>query len=91
MATRPRAYRVPFVLERDSALHVYRLVNESTETVSGVSFTVHGGGVMALSPPRVIRPGHGIEVTIAARSSDAILVVRWFRADGAEYLWRVPL
>jgi hypothetical protein len=36
-----------------------------------------------------VRPAHGIEVTIAARSSAAILVVRWFRPNDIEYLWRV--
>lgn len=93
MVTRPLAYRVPFELERNRARHAYRLVNTSTETVSGVSFTVHGSGVMALSPPRVLAPQHGIEVTIAAahKKSDTIIVIRWFRPDGSEYLWRVNL
>jgi len=87
--TRPLAYRVPFLLEREPARHAYLLTNTSLETVHGVTFTLHGAGVMAISPARVIRPEHGIEVTIAARSSDAILVIRWFRPNGTEYLWRV--
>ncbi len=87
--TRPLAYRVPFVLEREPAQHLYRLTNASDETVHGVTFTLHGAGVMAISPPRVVRPEHGIEVTIAARASTAILVIRWFRPNGVEYLWRV--
>ena len=87
MVTRPLAYRVPFVLEREQ--NAYRLTNTSTETVHGVTFTLHGAGVMAISPPRVMRPGHGIEVTIAARAAGAILVIRWFRPSGIEYLWRV--
>ena len=85
--TRPLAYRVPFMLERDRARHTYLLTNTSPETVHGVTFTMHGSGVMAISPPRTLRPEHGIEVTIATR--EAILVVRWFRPNGTEYLWRV--
>jgi hypothetical protein len=84
---RELAYRVPFELERNGEF--YRLVNVSAEVVHGVSFTLHGAGVMAISPARVVRPAHGIEVTIAARSSAAILVVRWFRPNDIEYLWRV--
>ena len=87
MVTRPLAYRVPFVLDRDR--HAYRLTNTGSETVHGVTFTLHGSGVMAVSPSRVMRPGHGIEVTIAARAAGAILVIRWFRPSGIEYLWRV--
>jgi len=38
-----------------------------------------------------VRPEHGIEVTVAGRDRprDTILVIRWFRPDGVEYLWRV--
>ena len=89
MVTRPLAYRVPFLLEREPAQHAYRLTNTSLETVHGVTFTLHGAGIMAASAPRVVRPQHGIEVTIAARSSAAILVIRWCRPNGVEYLWRV--
>ena len=91
MVTRPLAYRVPFRLEREPAANVYRLTNASVEVLHGVSFTLHGSGVMAVSPPRTVRPGYGVEVTIAAANLavDTILVVRWFRPSGIEYLWRV--
>jgi hypothetical protein len=91
MVTRPLAYRVPFRLERDFAVGNYRLINVSAEVVHGVSFTLHGPGVMAISPPRVVRPGYGVEVTIASNdlARSTILVVRWFRPNGVEYLWRV--
>jgi hypothetical protein len=91
MVTRPIAYRVPFRVERDYAAGSYRLINISREVVHGVSFTLHGSGVMAISPPRMVRPGHGIEVSIATRNParNTILVVRWFRPNGMEYLWRV--
>ena len=91
MTTRPHAYRVPFLLERQPAANLYRLTNTSAETVHGVTFTLHGTGVMAFSPPKAMRPEHGIEVTIAARriEQNTILVIRWFRPNGIEYLWRV--
>jgi hypothetical protein len=85
------AYRVPFRLERDHRANTYTLINTSTETVSGVTFTLHGRGLLAASAAETVPPGHGVEVTIAgydlARST--ILVVRWFRPNGVEYLWRV--
>jgi hypothetical protein len=91
MVTRPIAYRVPFRVDRDYAAGTYLLTNVSREVVHSVSFTLHGSGVMAISPPRMVRPGHAIEVTVAARNParDTILVVRWFRPNGMEYLWRV--
>ena len=91
MVTRAPAYRVPFRLEREPELNTYRLMNTSAELLRGVSFTLHGAGVMAISPPRIVRPGYGVEVTIAAAnlSADTILVVHWFRPSGVEYLWRV--
>ena len=91
MVSRQLAYRVPFLLEREPARHLYRLTNTSAELVHGVTFTLHGTGVMAISPPRVVRPQHGIEVSIAGRNlaANTILVIRWFRPSGVEYLWRV--
>lgn len=86
---REPAYIVPFVLERDPP--VYRLLNVSLEAVHGVTFTLHGAGVMASNPPAVIDPGAALEVRIAGQdlARAAILVVRWFRPNGVEYLWRV--
>ena len=91
MVTRPPAYRVPFRLQREPARSAYTLVNVGGETVHGVSFTLHGSGVMAVSPPKLLPPGHGVEVTIHAANlaRETILVVRWFRPNGVEYLWRV--
>lgn len=87
---RPLAYRVPFALERGPAT-LYRLTNTSRETVSGVCLTLHGSGVMSANAPVSLSPGDALEVDIAGRnlSRDAILVVRWFRPDGVEYLWRI--
>lgn len=63
-----------------------------TETVTDVTFTLLGAGVMAANEPAILEPGHGIEVTIAGArlTVDALLVVSWCRPDGVEYLWRIP-
>lgn len=87
---RPVAYRVPFDLERGPG-RLYRFTNVSDEVVRGLSLTLHGSGVMAANAPRTLAPGETLEVEIAGRhlARDAILVLRWFRPDGIEYLWRV--
>ncbi len=87
---RPVAYRVPFELERGPAT-LYRFTNVSAEPLTGVSLTLHGSGVMAANAPVSLAPGDALEVDIAGRNlaRDTILVVRWFRPDGVEYLWRV--
>ena len=57
----------------------------------GVTLVVHGPGLLRVSAPATLVPGQGIEVRIAARdlARATILVVRWFRHDGLEYVWRV--
>lgn len=82
------AYPVPFQLERTPPN--YRLTNLGDEPVHGVAVTIHGAGTLAANSPAKLQPGEALEVTITgeqlARSS--ILVVRWFRPNGTEYLWR---
>lgn len=90
MNTGSPAYAVPFRLRR-RAVGSFVLTNASRETVHGVSFTLHGAGVMSLTAPAKLEPGAEVEVTVRgvdlARAT--ILVIRWFRANGDEYLWRV--
>ncbi|MBN9238388.1 MAG: hypothetical protein BGO97_01790 [Micrococcales bacterium 70-64] len=85
------AYRVPFRLERRPP--EYRLVNEGDEPVHGVAVTVHGAGMLAANSPAKLQPGEALEVTISGERLEraSILVVRWFRPDGVEYLWRASL
>jgi hypothetical protein len=83
------AYPVPFRLEREPP-H-YRLVNHSTEPVHGVAVILHGPGRLASNAPAKLQPGEALEVTVDGSriSRGTILVVRWFRPGGTEYLWRV--
>ena len=84
------AYRVPLRLRRGPA-HVYGFTNIGAEPLHGVTLTLHGSGIMGANPPTRLDPGETLEVDIVGRNlaRDAILVVRWFRPDGVEYLWRV--
>jgi len=84
------AYPVPFTLERARG-NLHRLKNASSETLRGVTLTLHGAGMMSTSVPATLEPGEVLEVTIAGRdlARSTILVVRWFRPDDVEYLWRI--
>ena len=85
------AYPVPFSLEREPP--AYRLLNHSAEPVHGVAVIVHGASALAANSPAKLQPGEALEVTIDKRHREAgsLIVVRWFRPDGVEYLWRAKL
>jgi hypothetical protein len=85
------SYPVPFQLERDCGPRRYLLVNRGVEPVHGVTLSLLGAGVMPASAPSTLEPGQGLEVVIAARdlARSTVLVVRWFRPSGEEFLWRV--
>ena len=54
---------------------------------------VHGVSALAANSPAKLQPGEQLEVTIEDRhlATGSLLVVRWFRSDGVEYLWRAKL
>lgn len=85
------AYPVPFLLERDAGPRKYLLTNGGGEPVEGVTLSLLGAGVMPASAPSTLLPGETLEVMISARNLErsTVLVVRWFRPTGEEYLWRV--
>ena len=91
--TRPCAYAVPFRFDRDGRSRRYSLVNTGEETLEAVSVTLHGAGLLSSSAPALLLPGHGVEVTMRATdlARSTILVVRWFRPSGVEYLWTVTI
>jgi hypothetical protein len=82
---------VPFHLERDAGPRRYRLTNTGDEALDGVSLSLLGAGLMPASAPSTLQPGDGLEVSISARdlARSTVLIVRWFRPGGDEYLWRV--
>ena len=67
------------------------LTNEGQEPVDGVTLTLLGAGVMPATVPSTLQPGESLEVMISGRdlARSTILIVRWFRSTGEEYLWRV--
>lgn len=88
VSTEP-AYRVPWNFQRGNGL--YALRNLGTETLSAVTFNLYGPGVMPATAPSTLHGGDTLEIAISggdlARST--IGIVRWFRPNGDEYLWRV--
>lgn len=85
----PLAYPVPFRFDRSRAPR-YGLTNASLERLTGVTFALLGAGTMPLQIPLTMPPGATAWIPIRgddlARST--LLIVRWFRANGDEYLWR---
>ena len=85
------AYAVPFRIVRIPDSNLYRIVNAGDERLRGITLTLHGSGMMSATIPESLLPGEVLEVTVAGRdlARSAILVLRWFRPDGMEYLWRI--
>src|ERR1700712_139270 len=95
--TRPRlnllsaepAYLVPWAFERGNGR--YALRNLGPEPLSAVTFMLSGAGMTPATAPSTLLPGETLEIMISGSNlaRDTIGVVRWFRPDGREYLWRV--
>jgi hypothetical protein len=89
------AYRVPWRFDRgDGALrppNCFSLRNLGDETLTAVAFYLYGPGVMPASAPATLDPGDSLEIVISGTdlAKDTIGVIRWFRPNGQEYLWRV--
>ncbi|HEU4849687.1 MAG TPA: hypothetical protein VFS93_04680 [Terrimesophilobacter sp.] len=84
------AYAVPFWIDRSRAPR-YELTNVGSEPVRAITLTLLGSGLMLSNAPRRLLPGQSLRFTVrvdnAARNT--IVVVRWFRPSGEQYLWRV--
>jgi hypothetical protein len=87
----PIAYPVPLRLDRRDAPRSYGLVNVSTEPLRGLSFSLLGPGLMRATAPLLLAPGEEVRLRIRGDSlaRSTVLIVRWFRPGGDEYLWRV--
>lgn len=81
---------MPFTFDRSHPPR-FRLTNQGPEVVRGVSATLLGRGLMPAGPPRSLRPGEHLEVTIRGDdlARETTLVIRWLRPNDEEYLWRV--
>jgi hypothetical protein len=85
----PVSYPVPFRFDRSQAPR-YRLLNASLETLSAVSFSLMGAGTMPVQAPFALPPNSSTTLIIAGDdlARNTILIVRWRRENGDEYLWR---
>lgn len=85
------AYPVPLRLDRRDAPRSYRLSNISDEPIRGLSFSLLGSGLMRATAPLLLAPGQEVLLRIRGESlpQSAVLIIRWFRPNGDEYLWRV--
>src|SRR5580704_6609696 len=93
--SRETAYRVPWLFERGDGLamppNCFSLRNLGAERLTAVTFNLYGSGVMPASAPATLEAGDALEIVISGRdlAKDTIGLVRWFRPNGQEYLWRV--
>jgi hypothetical protein len=84
------AYAVPFRVDRRRAPH-YELTNVGREPLRAITLTLLGSGLMLPGAPRALLPGQSLGFTLRADNParNTIVVVRWFRPSGEQYLWRV--
>src|ERR1700679_1620449 len=87
--SRRSAYRVPWNFERGDGHYCLR--NLGVERLTAVTFNLYGSGIMPASAPATLEAGDSLEIVISGRdlAKDTIGLVRWFRPNGQEYLWRV--
>jgi hypothetical protein len=80
---------VPWHFERGDGHFALR--NLGPERLAAVTFNLYGSGIMPASAPATLESGDALEIVIAGRdlAKDTIGLVRWFRPNGQEYLWRV--
>jgi hypothetical protein len=89
------AYRVPWLFERGDGgalpTNCFALRNLGAERLTAVTFNLYGSGIMPASAPASLDPGDSLEIVVSGHdlAKDAIGVIRWFRPNGQEYLWRV--
>jgi hypothetical protein len=90
MTSPAAAYAVPFWIDRRSAPRLYRVVNIGDEVVRGLRVTLVGSGVILPVSAPLLSPGVGVTLTALGPdlSRDGIAVLRWFRPNDDEYLWR---
>ncbi|KJC65640.1 hypothetical protein [Agreia bicolorata] len=85
------AYPVPFTIEKRIAPHTLVLTNRSRERLTALSFSLLGTGSLRTSAPLILDPGRQVRLVVTGQELPrrGIVVVRWFRPDGTEYLWRI--
>jgi hypothetical protein len=89
MSSHSPAYAVPFWIDRRLAPRLHRIVNVGDEVVRGLRVSLLGSGQLMPISAGPLGPGSSFTLTtLATDSRDSVVVLRWFRPDGEEYLWR---
>jgi hypothetical protein len=84
------AYPVPLSVDRSRGPRVQRLVNVGDEPLLGLRVTLLDSGLLVPVATSCLDPGSSMSVSVIGPELErrGIAVVRWFRPDGDEYLWR---
>ncbi|WP_108250636.1 hypothetical protein [Planctomonas deserti] len=88
----PAAYAVPWEFDRSLGPPLFTLTNVGSEVLHAISLHLLGSGAMLCRAPITMRPGDSARIILRHEDDlalNTVLVVRWFRPDGGEYLWRV--
>jgi hypothetical protein len=88
----PAAYAVPWTFDRSMGPPLFTLTNAGSEVVHAISLHLLGSGRLLCRAPITMRPGDSARIFLRHDDDlalNTVLIVRWFRADGGEYLWRV--
>lgn len=90
--------QVPWCVTLRSPSGVIEVEYRGSVPARQVRFALAGRGLLGLSLPQTVAPGERVRVTLrgshaegAVAAADAMLVLRWFDADGIEFLWPIAL
>jgi hypothetical protein len=85
---RPRAYRVPWVVDRPFDLHPL-VTNAGAQPADFVRVFIHAAGTAGTTEHwGQMLPGESAELCLCD-GSGAVVTIAWFRPeDGGEYVWR---
>lgn len=84
------AYPVPLRIDRSRAPR-YEITNIGVEPLRAVTLALLGSGLLLSESPQRLPPGESLTFTLRSENParNTIVVVRWFRPSGEQYLWRV--
>ncbi len=90
MSSRPPAYEVPLWIDRAGAPRYYRVCNLGDEPLRGLRPSLLGPGHLEPVHVPLLTVGGDVTLTVVGPDleRDSVMVLRWFRPDGTEYLWR---
>lgn len=90
MSSRPPAYPVPLWIDREGAPRTYRVHNIGDEPLRGLRASLLGPGHLEPVHVPVLAEGAGVTLTLLGPELEkgSVVVLRWFRPSGEEYLWR---